>query len=114
MPDRGEAIESSPNMNFEMRSDFAPWRPKFFTIFSMHKCGSCETLQKKCRVLVPHLRPASNQARSARINAVTEYAMIAKKLSLPKPARAPAASNNRFVGRGRQACRPITETNITQ
>src|SRR5207245_2511335 len=83
-PAKGAATASSPCTNFETRSDFTPCRTKDWFALCTQELGSSENPQAKCRILLPHLRPASNQARSADRKARTDRTTMAPKFSFPE------------------------------
>src|SRR5580700_3696863 len=68
----------------------------------------------KCKIWLPHRRPASYQTMSASKQATTARPKATAKVIRPSPASAPAAIRNKIAGTGNHICRANTEANRTE
>src|ERR1700676_2646212 len=101
MPASGGATVLRPGKNLATSRERAPCLEKTPSVRRTQESGSREILQSNCRTLIPLRRPIWYHTESATTAAKTQRKREPKKLSLPTPARAPAASINGRDGIGR-------------
>src|SRR5437868_12435227 len=100
MPASGGATVPSPGTNLARISERAPCFEKIPSVRRTHESGSSEILHNNCNTLIPRSRPSRYQIESATMHAKTASSSELKKLNLPAPASAPAASSKGREGTG--------------